>query len=646
MYPLTFVDLTTVPPENYVHPLWETEEKMHMKVYLSSQRQFNRDFIESEFVDLDSEYDVSGLDTVLLWNQAIDAPSLSKSFLLTSLSCVGIDQCEGEEDPSLRQAKEWLDDAEKLRDNDDGGILSAMAGAGQGIESTSILLTFYQAVSRKLQLLLSLMTATNSNADDNDKTEEKSLTPERTTIHLPSESPMWSSLMSNSTVYVHVVVVRRRFNVDNPESATHVKNLLQQASRSHSLLTGKVGLVKFDAPNHLTRPGRLLFNDLLFLLKRYILGTVDETTFPPWEMQHSQPEYYEAYENAQKMKEEETGYPYWKPEVAVKYLIDTESYPSEMAHQSGMSFVQVPKTSSHPFGVAHVPALYVDEIGLTSEKYVPLNGTVTSLPLHITFDRSDIQGEGTTRPTTATAGGISPARWRLLTHLSKSIESQKDLGFEQSDIDDLRRLIADTNVTLLAITILASALHLLFEFLTFKSEVSFWQNNTDLTGLSVRSLFLDMIGQVIIVLYLIEMDSSLLMTVPSAFGCLIALWKCQRASGLALVKVQQIANRKSGSFWNFLPRLLGYEFQAKRLQSEESKPATDGEASKANLHSLSLECDRIATRNLGAILLPLVAAYTIYSFVAEEHSGWYSWLITSASSAVYALGFVLMTPQL
>ena len=87
----------------------------------------------------------------------------------------------------------------------------------------------------------------------------------------------------------------------------------------------------------------------------------------------------------------------------------------------------------------------------------------------------------TTAKHTTTAGGISPARWRLLSHLSHSIESQKELGFEQSDIDDLRRLIADTNVTLLGITILASVLHLLFEFLTFKNEVSFWSNNTDLT---------------------------------------------------------------------------------------------------------------------------------------------------------------------
>ena len=89
------------------------------------------------------------------------------------------------------------------------------------------------------------------------------------------------------------------------------------------------------------------------------------------------------------------------------------------------------------------------------------------------------------------------------------------MGFEQSDIDDLRRLIAETNPTLLAITMLASVLHLLFEFLTFKSDVEFWKSNTVLTGLSVLALFLDRMSQVVILLYLIEMDSSLLMTIPT-----------------------------------------------------------------------------------------------------------------------------------
>jgi hypothetical protein len=315
-----------------------------------------------------------------------------------------------------------------------------------------------------------------------------------------------------------------------------------------------------------------------------------------------------------------------------------------------MELVRVAKSSGHPSSIAHIPALHVDEIGLTSEKYIPLNGTISSLPLRISFDRSDILDESQAHRSTATAGGISPARWRLLSHLSQSIESQKQLGFEQSDIDDLRRLIADTNVTLLGITMLASALHLLFEFLTFKNEVSFWKNNKDLTGLSVRSLFLDMLGQVIIVFFLIEKNSSLLMIVPSACGCLIALWKCQRATGLALIRVKD--KSQPCSIWNRLPRTFGFEIQATRLVIEQKKSGESkdensrAESGKTDLYALTIECDRIATTKLSTVLLPLVLGYTLYSFMNEEHSSWYSWLITSASSAVYALGFVLMTPQL
>lgn len=242
---------------------------------------------------------------------------------------------------------------------------------------------------------------------------------------------------------------------------------------------------------------------------------------------------------------------------------------------------------------------------------------------------------------------MSPARWRLLLHLSESIEKQKELGFEQSDIDDIKRLIADTNILLLAITFFASSMHLLFEFLTFKNEISFWNNNNDLTGLSVRSLFLDMIGQIVIFLFLIEERSSLLTIIPCGIGCLIALWKCQRGAGLKFVRLDK--KKSAISWWNFIPSLFGYDLRATRLevaQNTTNKPADLAQVKKDQLIAMTLEADRIATRYLGAAILPFVAGYTIYSFVYKEHTGWYSWIVTTAASAVYALGFVLMTPQL
>ena len=49
--------------------------------------------------------------------------------------------------------------------------------------------------------------------------------------------------------------------------------------------------------------------------------------------------------------------------------------------------------------------------------------------------------------------------------------------------------ITDTNVWLLAVTVLASALHLLFEFLAFKSDISFWKAVSEKLGV-LRIVFL------------------------------------------------------------------------------------------------------------------------------------------------------------
>lgn len=48
--------------------------------------------------------------------------------------------------------------------------------------------------------------------------------------------------------------------------------------------------------------------------------------------------------------------------------------------------------------------------------------------------------------------------------MEHSLQQQKEsFGFQDSDVDDVRRLISDTNVYLLIVTLLASTLHLLFE---------------------------------------------------------------------------------------------------------------------------------------------------------------------------------------
>ena len=635
MYPLSTLDVTAVPETNMVRPLWNDEIPLRMKVYLASVGTFRREFMEAEFADPQSGDSTVQIDEgALLWEQRVTEASLSRSFLLTTLDCdQGNDDCL--EDASYAYAVKWLTAEEKK----EGGLMASFR-AGEGIESTSILLTLYTMISDQIGRLLRLKQplAENSSTLENELQDPHSM--ERHTVKLPINSKIWKALHSNSTLHVHVHLLKEYAGFSKSETLNDETLLLRRASSTHSLLQGHVELIKYDEPYHIVAPGRILYHDIVWLLQRYITGGA--AVHPPWDMEYTKPKEHRVFQSSREMKEKGAGYPFWKPQVSIKYVNDNVHYPLEYSHTSGMQIVQFPRaTNDHPTGYGMMPALHVDEMGMTSEKYIPINETITTLPLRLSFDRSDMTHDQIRR--TATSGGMSPARWRLLTHLSRSIESQKQLGFEQSDIDDLRRLIADTNVLLLAITITASGLHLLFEFLTFKNEVSFWRHNKDLTGLSVRSLFLDLLGQVVILMFLIEKNSSLLMILPAACGCLIALWKCQRAAGFQFVKGY---NEESPAAWyNIIPRMAGYELKATRLEIKKVD-GKDKEDKLTDLKKLTIETDRMATRTLGAVLLPLVMVYTFYSFVQEEHTGWYSWLITSASSAVYALGFVLMTPQL
>jgi hypothetical protein len=153
------------------------------------------------------------------------------------------------------------------------------------------------------------------------------------------------------------------------------------------------------------------------------------------------------------------------------------------------------------------PAFHADEMGLTSDKYIHLNDTVHSLPLKITYEPMSLQ------------------RWLLMNTMEQSLASNKEMGFSDNDLDDIRRLVSDTSIYLLGVTLLASVLHMTFEALAFQSDISFWQENKSLTGLSVRSLVTDLLSQFIIFLYLMDSETSALVIIPSGFGILVQIWK-------------------------------------------------------------------------------------------------------------------------
>lgn len=695
MYPMNSVDVSSFPSNQIVHPYWQNNNNngnykknaapaLGMKVYLSTHDTFNADFLIDEFQLKQARNGDSNQqqqqqqqlprkrspthDSILLWEEtSIPSSSLSKSFILTTLS--GDDESNQQQSSSYQFAVQTLNDADQKESlmngetgisgsGNDAVVNALLSNAGEGIETTSIILSLYVGIQKAIRRVLN---GQSGGGGDNDDVMEDKLRQEReknrTILPISKSSSIWAHLMNNSTVNVHVILTR---NSANEKSASNYNadfqqtlNNLKSKQSSYNLLSGGTNAVKYDLPHHISKPKRYLYQDALYIICKYILRTIDKEEPAPWNMEYTKPEDYQVYQSSLTQKEKGIGYPYWKPEMAVKLVSDDTHYPLDYIGASGMEVIRVNtrKTKGHESGYAYLPGLYVDEMGLTSEKYIPLNETVDSLPLRISFDSGlNYDEDGNEKSESASnSGGLSPGRWRLLTHLSKVLEDQKDFGFDQSDIDDVRRLIADTNVTLLAITIFASTLHLLFEFLTFKNDVEFWRGNKDLTGLSVRALFMDFFSQFIILMFLIERESSLLMTIPAAAGCLIALWKCQKGAGFKFVKItKKDESQRKISVWNKFFCLFGYELHAMRLRAAaEMTDNIDRPDSEKDLVTLTEEMDSLATRTIGKyLLLPIVLGYTIHTIVNEEHSGWYSWFITSASAVVYAIGFVMMTPQL
>ena len=182
--------------------------------------------------------------------------------------------------------------------------------------------------------------------------------------------------------------------------------------------------------------------------------------------------------------------------------------------------------------------------------------------------------------------------------------------------DMLRNMLLDTNPILLAITGIVSVLHTVFDILAFKNDVKFFKNKKSMEGLSLRSMVVNVFFQLVILLYLMDNETSFMVIMSNAMGVAIEMWKISRAVKISLF------DEKTGKFqfrWN---------------ESETYKT------------SKTKEYDEIATDHLQFLTIPLVCGYGVYSLFHQKHRGWYSYILNTLVGFIYMFGFVNMTPQL
>ncbi|KAF8559459.1 cleft lip and palate associated transmembrane protein [Imleria badia] len=263
------------------------------------------------------------------------------------------------------------------------------------------------------------------------------------------------------------------------------------------------------------------------------------------------------------------------------------------------------------------PIVFANDFWLLRSHLTEINTTTPNVPLQITFQP------------------MSYLKFQLFASMTHGFDEaiKQQGGGAGAELDEVKRMLLETNPWFLALTGLVSVLHVVFEMLAFKSDVSHWRQRKELVGVSVRATHLiyfqiitNVFVQTVILLYLIDnnTDTSWMILLGSGMGVVIEAWK---ASHITKAVDISVVPSPAGSK---LPYMLS--IKDKHVLSEDEKKTQ--------------EYDKLAFRYVSYVAIPLLAAYSIYSLVYETHRGWYSYIISTLTSFVYMFGFAQLIPQL
>merc|ERR1711957_846168 len=275
------------------------------------------------------------------------------------------------------------------------------------------------------------------------------------------------------------------------------------------------------------------------------------------------------------------------------------------------------------------------------DSMIPVNDTMATTTTTTTNTNSTHDPNTPTVSIEMHLQDITMWRWQFMSQMEESWRLQEDLegvaggGSSGGGMDLMRTMLLETNPILLIITAIVSAFHTLFDILAFKNDIKFFKGKKSMEGLSLRSMLVNTMTQAVILLYLMDNDTSFMVLMSNGVGMAIDCWKITKVVDVSLrrkKKSDDSDNHDGDSNGSNGGLLSGWEIQW------EEKEGYKGSKTK--------EYDEIATSHLMFITMPLVTGYGIYSLLHQKPKGWYSWILNTLVGFIYMFGFVMMTPQL
>ncbi|KAL9101914.1 MAG: hypothetical protein Q9163_002880 [Psora crenata] len=326
-------------------------------------------------------------------------------------------------------------------------------------------------------------------------------------------------------------------------------------------------------------------------------------------------------EHDQTLQQEELDMPafgsYYHPNFTMSFIPDSGVQNYGAMHPAVRQHVHLESTGARDESGQngwYYPILFVNTFWQLRDHMTELNSTVKEVPLHITINNmknwkmaiyASIDEGMKQNQRQAASGGPMPA------------------AGDGSEFEEFKRVLIDTNIYLLSTTAVVSVLHMVFEALAFKSDISHWRHKKDNVGISVRTIFANVFMQTVIFLYLMDNSdgTSWMILLGQGMGILLEAWK--------ITKTVDVRVRPAGQ-GSWLPYKVTFEDKHKLSETEEK----------------TKEYDEIAFRYLYLVAIPLLGAYAVYSLIYESHKSWYSFIITTLVGSVYAYGFLMMVPSL
>uniref|UniRef100_A0A8D2ZLU4 Lipid scramblase CLPTM1L n=1 Tax=Scophthalmus maximus TaxID=52904 RepID=A0A8D2ZLU4_SCOMX len=255
---------------------------------------------------------------------------------------------------------------------------------------------------------------------------------------------------------------------------------------------------------------------------------------------------------------------HWRPHLSVTMMSEEFTFNKAGLPSDVRRYMRVSQDGRQ---MVYLPLLLVNELSVRVRDLVEISSSTVHLPLTVSYE------------------GISLRGFRFWVHLQDVVYSLRQFGFTEENIDEIKETLVGSNLYLLVLTALITALQLICEFLALKNDISSWRKKKSMVGMSRKSVLWRSLSTLLIFLHLLE-ETSLLVLLPVGLG--------------ACVEVFSV----------FFP-------------SHPTKSTT----SSSTVQVTKMDEEERKT-------------------VEYDTQAYYSWLINSLVTGVYALGFLSMAPQL